>query len=67
MVQGALNKIMTIPNENENSDMLCITFSAMRKLFFVGHRSGVIGAYVPDGQTVLKLAGLLKIHDAVRF
>jgi hypothetical protein len=66
MIQGTLNKIKTIPNENDNTDMMCITFSSLRKLFFVGHKSGVLAAYLPDGQTILKLAGLLKIHDGVK-
>ena len=65
MINGTLNKINSIPNENDNSDMICITFSTLRKLFFVGHKSGVLAAYLPDSQTILKMAGLLKIHDGV--
>ena len=34
MINGTLNKINSIPNENDNSDMICITFSTLRKLFF---------------------------------
>jgi hypothetical protein len=37
----------------------------MRKLMFMGHKSGVISAWTPDAQTVIKIAGLSKIHDGV--
>jgi hypothetical protein len=65
MIQGSLTRVNVINNDNDKSDMMCITFSAIRSLFFVGHKSGMLAAYSPDNQTILKPVGMLKIHDEV--
>ncbi len=64
MNEGSLNNLNSIVYESDKSEMMCISFSTMRSLFFVGHKSGIITAYSPDASKILKFVGLLKIHDA---
>jgi WD40 repeat protein len=53
----------SIPNENDKSEVMCISFSMMKKIFLCGHKNGVISAWIPDQQAILKIMGLSKFHD----
>ena len=65
MIQGKLIRSSPIVCDGDNSEICCVTFSMLRKLMFMGHKSGIISAWTPDSQSVIKLAGLSKIHDGV--
>jgi hypothetical protein len=52
-------------NDTSNTEILCITFNPMSKLFFCGHKSGSISAWVPSEATFLAIQDLSKIHDGV--
>jgi hypothetical protein len=65
MIQGALIRSSPIVCEGDKSEICCVTFSMLRKLMFMGHKSGIISAWTPDSQTVIKIAGLSKIHEGV--
>ena len=62
---GTLIKVKTISLDNATSDMTSIAFSSTRRLFFTGHKSGVLSAFTPDGQNYLSIAGYSKFHDGV--
>jgi hypothetical protein len=64
-IQGTMIRSSPIVCEGDKSEICCISFSMLRKLMFMGHRSGIISAWTPDSQTVIKIAGLSKIHDGV--
>lgn len=64
MVNGSLNKVSSIVNENDKSDVMCISFSMAKTVFLCGHKSGSISAWSPDQQTILKMVGISKFHDA---
>lgn len=65
MIQGKLIRSSPIVCDGDKSEICCVTFSMLRKLMFMGHKSGIISAWTPDSQSVIKLAGLSKIHDGV--
>lgn len=65
MIQKSFLLINAIANENDRSEMMCISFSVQRSIMFVGHKSGVISAFSPDNATILKFQGCMKIHDGV--
>lgn len=65
MIQKSFLMINSIPNENDKTDMMCISFSLQRSIMFIGHKSGVISAFSPDSTTILKFQGCMKIHDGV--
>jgi hypothetical protein len=58
-------KSSPITCEGDMSEICCLSFSMLKKLMFMGHKSGIISAWTPDSQTVIKIAGLSKIHDGV--
>ena len=65
MIQRSFQLMSSIPNENDKTDMMCISFSLQRSIMFIGHKSGVISAFSPDSTTILKFQGCMKIHDEV--
>jgi hypothetical protein len=62
---GVINKVKVISLDSSTSDMMSIAFSLSRKLFFMGHKSGILSAFSTDAQNFLVIAGYSKFHDGV--
>jgi hypothetical protein len=62
---GVISKGNNIPCDVNITELLCITFNIMAKVFFCGHKSGSLSAWVPDDTNFLKMQETIKIHDGV--
>jgi hypothetical protein len=52
---------LQVVSDKEKSEI--ITFTLVNQIFFCGHASGTISAWVPIPTAFLQCAGMCKIHD----